>query len=137
MVVVAVSLQIASLKVLSSYPDGKASLADLRRDLVILSSSGPDWSARMKRLAARAPDLDAFSQGYIERDDAGWSITEAGRVFLDALERPLPETAVVEPVVDVIPPLAIPAPAPPAFKIVGRRDRKGRRRQRSAARLTA
>jgi hypothetical protein len=131
-----VSFQIASLKILSSYPAGKASLADLKRDLAILTTSGPDWAARMKRLAALAPDLDAFSQGFIERDNEGWSITAAGRAFLEALERPLPETDAIEPVVDVSTTEEV-APIPPALKIVGRRDRKPRRRRANLARLSA
>lgn len=132
-----VGFQIAILKVLSSYPGGKASLADLKSDLAILTTSGPEWAARMKRLAARAPDLDAFAQGYLNRDAAGWWITPPGREFLEALERPaIPaaaKAAVIEPVV------AEPArPAWPPLMIVGRRDRTlRRRRHRSVQRLSA
>ncbi len=122
------SFQIASLKILSSYPGGRASLADLKRDLAILTTSGPDWTQRMKRLAARAPDLDAFSQRFIERDEAGWSITAAGRAFLNDLETTLLETAAIKPVVDTVPeqsPFVL-----PALKIVRRRERKLQRRKR-------
>ena len=84
-----VNFQIAAMKVLSSYPEGAAYLFDLKRDRAILATSGPGWTQRMKRMAARAPALDAFSQGYIVRHATGWSITAAGRAFLDALERPL------------------------------------------------
>ncbi len=40
----------------------------------------------MKRLCARAPDLDIFGSGYVIRDAAGWELTEAGRCFLEAVE---------------------------------------------------
>jgi hypothetical protein len=126
-----VSFQIATMKVLSSYPTGKASLADLKRDLAILTTSGADWTQRMKRLAARAPDLDAFSRGFIERDATGWSITAAGRAFLDALERPVPDARPAPSVIEATDPKPS-RPAPTAFQIIGRRDRKmSRRRQQS------
>lgn len=80
------SLQIAVLKVLVSYPDGRASIAALNSDLRILNTSGRDWADRLKRLAARAPDLDIFSQRLVVRDEAGWQITDGGRAFLVALE---------------------------------------------------
>lgn len=133
------SVQIAAMKVLSSYPAGAASLADLKRDLAILATSGSDWSQRMKRLAGRAPSLDAFSQGYIIRDATGWSITISGREFLDALERPLPEIAVIEPILFVAASFAVPLPMALPMKIVGRKDRKfwRRRLQRNVARMSA
>ena len=48
----------------------------------------------MKRLAARAPDLDIFSSGYVLREPSGWQITEQGRNFLILIESPLTEQAV-------------------------------------------
>jgi hypothetical protein len=50
-----VTFQLTILKVLNGQPDGRASLVDLKRYVAILISSGLDWTARMKRLAARAP----------------------------------------------------------------------------------
>src|SRR6476469_2836517 len=55
---VGMSFQITILKVLAGHPEGRASLADLKRAMAILITSGSDWTDRMKRLAARAPDLD-------------------------------------------------------------------------------
>jgi hypothetical protein len=78
------SFQITILKVLAGHPEGRASLADLKRAMAILITSGSDWTDRMKRLAARAPDLDIFSQSFVLRDNAGWQITDAGRAFLEA-----------------------------------------------------
>jgi hypothetical protein len=83
---VGVSIQVAILKVLASHGNGRASLASLKRDIVILTASGSDWSARLKRLAARVPAIDIFGSGYVLRDDEGWEITAAGRDFLRALE---------------------------------------------------
>jgi hypothetical protein len=77
-----VSFQITVLKVLAGHPEGRLSLGDLKRAVAILISSGPDWTDRTKRLAARAPGLDIFSKAFVLRDDAGWEITAAGRAFL-------------------------------------------------------
>jgi hypothetical protein len=81
-----VSIQVAILKVLASHGSGRTALSSLSRDIAILSASGPDWNARLKRLARRAPGIDIFGSGYVLRDDEGWEITKAGRDFLRALE---------------------------------------------------
>ncbi len=80
------SLQVTILKVLASHDSGRATLASLNRDIAILSASGAEWSARIKRLAARVAAIDIFGCGYVLRDAEGWQITAAGREFLDALE---------------------------------------------------
>ncbi len=80
------SLQVTILKVLASHDSGRATLASLNRDIAILSASGAEWSARIKRLAARVAAIDIFGCGYVLRDAEGWQITDAGRKFLDALE---------------------------------------------------
>ncbi|MBN8991637.1 MAG: hypothetical protein J0H42_25650 [Rhizobiales bacterium] len=91
------SFQITVLKVLAGHPEGHASLVDLKHYVAVLSCSGADWSQRMKRLAARAPDLDIFSSGYVLREAAGWHITDAGRAFLKMIEAPATEPDLVEP----------------------------------------
>ena len=83
------SFQITVLKVLAGHPEGQASLADLKHYVAVLSCSGVDWSQRMKRLAARAPELDIFSSGYVLREPSGWQITAKGRDFLISIEAPL------------------------------------------------
>jgi hypothetical protein len=83
-----VSFQITVLKVLDGHPEGRLTIGDLKRAVAILISSGSDWTDRTKRLAARAPGLDIFSQGFVLRDDAGWQITDAGRAFLAFAETP-------------------------------------------------
>jgi hypothetical protein len=85
-----VSFQITILKVLAGHPDGRASVAELTRYVSILMSSGSDWTDRMRRLAARAPKLEIFTDSFVLRDDRGWCITDSGRQFLVSLEAPVP-----------------------------------------------
>ncbi|MGY4325909.1 hypothetical protein ACVWWG_000323 [Bradyrhizobium sp. LB7.2] len=80
------NFQVTVFKVLVSYPDGFAVMADLKRDMAILATSGRDWAERTKRLAARVPDLDIFSQGLIERMNGGWRVTDKGRSALEIME---------------------------------------------------
>ena len=63
------SIQVAILKVLASHGNGRATLASLKRDIVILSASGPDWDARIKRLARRVAAIDIFGAGYVLREE--------------------------------------------------------------------
>jgi hypothetical protein len=81
----------------------------------------------MKRLAARAPELDVFSSGYVLREPGGWQITAKGREFLISIEEPLAEPA----------PVAVPTPAasdptnlPP--NVVRLVDHKGQPARRAA-----
>jgi hypothetical protein len=82
------SLQVAILKVLASYPNSRATLNDLNRDLQILASSGKEWADRLRRLAAAAPGLDIFCQKLVLRDEFGWELTNAGRALLQSIEDP-------------------------------------------------
>ena len=126
-----VSFQITVLKVLAGHPEGRASLADLKRYVAVLTCSGADWSQRMKRLAARAPDLDIFSRSYVLREANGWQITEKGREFLIMLEAPLAEPA-LKPVAVVTPVVSDPTDLPPnVIQLAGHEVQ--RRRQRVAA----
>src|SRR6478609_4921976 len=135
---VGMSFQITILKVLAGHPGGRASLADLKRAMAILITSGSDWTDRMKRLAARAPDLDIFSQSFVLRDNAGWQITDAGRTFLDFLQTQIQPTSDDRQVPDVA---AIPAlpPAASLITLIGVNRRRplprpaGRRRPSEAA----
>jgi hypothetical protein len=86
----AVSLQFSILKVLAGQPDGRATVPDLNRYITRLSC--PEWTARMKRLSALAPDLDIFGSHYVLKDDAGWQLTQAGHAFLAAIEMPAQAT---------------------------------------------
>ena len=79
------NVRIPILKVLSSYPDGRASYASLKSDLAMLSTG--EWLERMKQLGERAGQIDVFREGLATRDGYGWTITPAGREFLGRLER--------------------------------------------------
>src|ERR1700692_1471242 len=111
-----VSFQITVLKVLAGHPGGRASLAELRRAVAILISSGPDWTDRTKRLATRAPGLDIFSQSFVLRDDAGWQITDAGRAFLASVETPIQVTADNQQAPEVVA-TSVPPPASPPIRL--------------------
>ena len=123
------SFQITILKVLAGHPEGRASVPDLTRYVAVFTSSGADWSQRMKRLAARAPGLDIFSSGYVVREESGWLITDLGRRFLASIEKPAIEP-VIEPVVAEVAPLI--APDVPA-NVIQLLEHKVTRRRRAAA----
>ena len=73
------SFQVTVLKVLAGHPQGRLSVDELKRAVAILICSGSEWTDRTKRMLARAPGLDIFSQSLVVRDAQGWQITEAGR----------------------------------------------------------
>jgi hypothetical protein len=108
----AVSLQFSILKVLAGQPNGRATVPDLNRYIRLLSV--PEWTARMKRLSALAPNLDIFGSQYVAQDNAGWQLTEAGRAFLAAIEMPTSATdqelTPVEVVVTPVPARQVSAP---------------------------
>ena len=124
-----VSFQITILKVLAGHPGGRASLADLKHYVAVLTCSGAEWSHRMKRLAARAPELDIFTEGYVLREPSGWQITEKGREFLILIEMSSGELAL--PVASPPSVVSDPTDFPPnVVQLVGH---KVHRRQRRAA----
>jgi hypothetical protein len=127
----AVSFQITILKVLAGHPGGRASLADLNRAVAILMSSGSGWTNRTKRLAARAPDLDIFSQSLILRNVDGWQITDAGRALLASIEAPLPTNAEIEPALPAAVVSLVPIQSSPPTRPIGAANSR-RPRRRSA-----
>lgn len=80
------SIQVAILKVLASHDSGRATTDSLKKDIAILATSGPEWNARMRRLAGRVSSVDIVASGYVVCDREGWQITDAGREFLYSLE---------------------------------------------------
>ena len=131
------SFQVTILKVLAGQPEGHLPLAELRNNVAILISSGPDWTDRTKRIAARTPGLDIFSQGMVLRSPAGWRITDAGRAFLASCEVPISSSA-QERVPEAVENEAA-ATALPAAPLVGPDTRRRiwwsrRRRERKVAR---
>ncbi|UQD70730.1 hypothetical protein JEY40_33125 [Bradyrhizobium japonicum] len=122
------NFQVTVLKILVSYPDGFAMMAELKRDMAILATSGRDWAERTKRLAARVPALDIFSQGLVERLNGGWRITEEGRAVLKLMEARPAEMRTESAVPPAEPPAAKQAPSLLAARRSGRSQRLQRRR---------
>ena len=122
------SLQFSILKILAGQPLGRATVAELNRYITLLNV--PEWTARMKRLSARAPDLDIFGSRYVLRDDAGWQLTEAGHSFLAAVEMPVPlldQNMSLEVAMTISAPPSQ-SPRPPLQMVAD--NRRGRRRGR-------
>jgi hypothetical protein len=137
-----VNFQVTVLKILAAYPGGFAVMDDLKRDMAILATSGRDWADRTRRLAAKAPGLDIWSQGLVERISGGWKITTKGRALLDLMEaRPgASETVQVPAIVDSIAASTSPVSPlrQPADRAKRRRERRERRREaRERARANA
>ena len=128
------SIQVAILKVLASHGNGRATLASLRRDIMVLAASGGDWSTRLKRLAGRVPSIDIFGSGYVLHDREGWEITTEGRAFLRTLEAITQDNRSVE-----AEPPALPAPEavqrPPGELVVVGHRFKSRLRPRPSEAL--
>lgn len=122
------NFQVTVLKILVSYPDGFADMADLKRDMAILATSGRDWAERTKRLAARVPDLDIFSQGLVERLNGGWRITEKGRAVLELMEARPSEMESERQGVGAEPSITVPAARIPVLTRLARDQRRQRRR---------
>ena len=138
------NFQVTVLKILVSYPDGFAVMEDLKRDMAILATSGRDWADRTKRLAARVPDLDIFSQGLVERLSGGWQITAKGRAVLEFMEaRPAAAEPIQAPLVEEAPAAIVAATQVPPLRqpperAKRRRERRERRREaRERARANA
>jgi hypothetical protein len=126
-----VSIQVAILKVLASHGSGRATLASLKRDIAILSASGPEWNARIKRLAGRIPVIDIFGNGHVLRDDEGWQITPSGRDFVRALEAVTQDNLAFE--VEPLPHDEAAGHRRGALIVVGHRFKNRLRRVRDAA----
>ncbi|WP_441260664.1 hypothetical protein AB7008_41235 [Bradyrhizobium sp. 521_C7_N1_3] len=136
------NFQVTVLKILAAYPDGFAVMEDLKRDMAILATSGRDWADRTRRLAARVPGLDIWSQGLVERLSGGWKITAKGRAVLDLMEvRPAASEAVQVPAVEDSIAVSTSSVQPlrqPADRAKRRRERRERRREaRERARANA
>ena len=125
-----VSIQVAILKVLASHGSGQSTLVSLKRDIAILSASGPEWAARLKRLAGRVPAIDIFSSGYVLRDQHGWQITPAGRDFLRILEAVTQDNRLVEPERPASPEITHSERQQDALTAVDHRFRNGMARRR-------
>jgi hypothetical protein len=86
---VALSWQVAVLKILAASEDGEAPVATITRDLSILVSGNDGWSARLRRSIPSNRPRDIFSDGLVTRPSRGhWRISPAGRDYLHSLEHP-------------------------------------------------
>jgi hypothetical protein len=134
-----VSFQVTVLKVLAGHPAGRASLDELRRAVVVLMSSGTDWTARTRQMAARAPDLNIFGQLMVLRDGEGWQITDAGRALLASIEGPVPIYAAekLQPFAATFALPALPPPITPPTRLIALDRRDPRRRVRTRTRPSA
>lgn len=74
------------LKILAGQPSRRASMSVLKQHLAVYYCSGPEWVARMKRLADRVPGLDIFGQKLVIREPGEWIITDEGLATLAWLE---------------------------------------------------
>lgn len=130
-----VNFQVTVLKILVSYPDGFAVMADIKRDMAILATSGSDWTDRTKRLAAHVPELDIFSQKLVERLTGGWRITGKGRKVLEFMEarsrRPEPLTEEA-PSQSTAPSVLV---LRPTEQMVSRRNERRQRRRAAGERI--
>jgi len=123
-----VNFQVTVLKILVSYPDGFAVMADLKRDMAILATSGREWAERTKRLGTRVPDLDIFSQALVERVNGGWRITDEGRAVLALMEAKPAEMEVRSEAPQAEPSPTASTPRLLASSWYARTDRRQRRR---------
>jgi hypothetical protein len=55
------SFAVSILKILYGQPEGRAPTSRIKDYLEIFYTSGSEWMARTKALAARAPGLDIFT----------------------------------------------------------------------------
>jgi hypothetical protein len=127
--VAVVNFQVSILKVLASYPNRLATLADIKRDLAILATSGDDWASYSKRLGATLPSLDVFSLGFVQRYSFGWRLTAKGAAALELMEQKVKtpvadveaEAATSETLLEKCPPPIASAPDQPSSSPVDRR----------------
>ncbi|WP_426610587.1 hypothetical protein [Bradyrhizobium sp. McL0616] len=80
------NFQVSILKVLASYPNGLATLSNIKSDLAFLATSGSDWTNYSKRLGAAFPSLDVFSLDFVQRYSFGWRLTAKGATALEMME---------------------------------------------------
>jgi hypothetical protein len=86
---VALSWQVAVLKILAASVDGEAPVASISRDLSILVSSSDGWETKLRASIPSNRPRDIFSDGLVDRPAKGiWRISPAGRHYLHSLENP-------------------------------------------------
>lgn len=87
---IALSWQIAVLKILASSKDGEAAVASVSKDLSLLVSANDGWDERLRRSIPHKIPHDIFSNGLVTRPIKGrWRISPSGRDYLRSLEHRL------------------------------------------------
>jgi hypothetical protein len=79
-----VQFKLAILTVLSTRPDGRATLDELKDEVEALTAN----AARPSGISSALDDIDIFQSGLVIPDDGGFRITETGRSVLKAFEGP-------------------------------------------------
>ena len=91
------------MKILAGYPARLATLKELKRQLALLATSGPEWSDLTRRLAAEFPQLDIFTLGFVERYSFGWRLTHKGLVALETMEHKVRTASIGQSAVEKLP----------------------------------
>lgn len=107
-------------------------MTDLKRDMAILATSGRERAERTKRMGARVPNLDIFSQRLVTREIGGrGSRNTAGAVLASVKAKAVPD-------VSQEPAERIHEPLPPLLQLLERANgRREHRERRGAARKRA
>jgi hypothetical protein len=79
-----VRFKLAILHVLAEWPDRRATIDEIRREVGIIFANG-DQTEPLKRLSALG-DIDIFQTGLVSRNEEGFQITDAGLSLLQSLE---------------------------------------------------
>src|SRR3954447_3947859 len=87
------NFKLTVLNVLAASAEGRATLAELRRDVPIILADKIE-TEQLKRFRALG-DIDIFQSGLLFRNDTGFEITEAGLALLQSLESPSAAPVVV------------------------------------------
>src|SRR3954470_493446 len=80
------NFKLTVLNVLAASAEGRATLAELRRDVPIILADKIE-TEQLRRFRALG-DIDIFQSGLLLRNDTGFEITEAGFALLQSLESP-------------------------------------------------
>ena len=88
---VSVNFKLAILNVLAKWPDRRATVDEVRREVGLMIAN-EDQAEQLRRFSVLG-DIDIFQTGLVSRNDEGFQITDAGLSLLESLESsngPLP-----------------------------------------------
>jgi hypothetical protein len=81
---VSVNFKLAILSVLAKWPERRATVDEVRREVGIIIAN-EDQAEQLSRLSALG-DIDIFQTGLVSRNEEGFQITDAGLSLLQSLE---------------------------------------------------